>query len=184
MIGEGREKCGSFPAATQMERMVTRMSNGQKTMAMLEGAVDRYSAMLYCHSYMLLGQEQDAQDVVQETFLRYWRKSPDFESDEHEKAWLLRVSTNLCKNTYRSRARHPQVPLEHLPEQAAPEASSLPEALRQLPDMYKAVLMLHYIHGYKVREIAAMEKLTQSTVKMRLRKGRQLLEKLYKEEQL
>lgn len=161
-----------------------RMSNSQKTMVMLEAAVDRYSAMLYCHSYMLLGQEQDAQDVVQETFLRYWRKSPDFESDEHEKAWLLRVSTNLCKNTHRSRGRHPQVPLEHLPEQAAPEASSLPEALRLLPELYKSVLMLHYIHGYKVREIAAMEKLTQSTVKMRLRKGRQLLEKLYKEEQL
>lgn len=160
------------------------MSNSQKTMVMLESAVDRYSAMLYCHCYMLLGQEQDAQDAVQETFLRYWRKSPDFVSKEHEKAWLLRVSTNLCKNVHRSRSRHPQVPLDHLPEQAAPETSSLPEALRMLPDMYKSVLMLHYIHGYKVREIAAMEHLTQSTVKMRLRKGRQLLEKLYKEEQL
>lgn len=166
------------------ERMVRRMVNSPKTMQALEAAVDKYSAMLYCHSYMLLGQEQDAQDVVQETFLRYWRKSPGFESDEHEKAWLLHVSTNLCKNVHRSRARHPQVPLEHLPEQAASEATSLPEALRQLPDAYKSVLMLHYIHGYKVREIAEMEKLTQSTVKMRLRKGRQLLEKLYKEEQL
>ncbi len=96
----------------------------------------------------------------------------------------MHVSTNLCKNVHRSRSRHPQVPLDHLPEQAAPEASSLPEALRLLPDMYKAVLMLHYIHGYKVREIAEMERLTQSTVKMRLRKGRQLLEKFYKEEQL
>lgn len=181
MIDERRGIGGSFAAN---ERTVKRMSNSPKTMVMLETAVDRYSAMLYCHSYMLLGQEQDAQDVVQETFLRYWRKSPDFERDEHEKAWLLRVSTNLCKNVYRSRSRHPQVPLEQLPEQAAPEASSLPEALRLLPDMYKSVLMLHYIHGYKVREIAAMEHLTQSTVKMRLRKGRQLLEKLYKEEQL
>lgn len=160
------------------------MSYSEKTMVMLENAVDKYSAMLYCHSYMLLGQEQDAQDVVQETFLRYWRKSPDFENGEHEKAWLLHVSTNLCKNVHRSRSRHPQVPLDHLPEQAALEAFSLPEALRLLPDMYKSVLMLHYIHGYKVREIAEMERLTQSTVKMRLRKGRQLLEKLYKEEQL
>lgn len=160
------------------------MSSCQKSMAMLEIAVDKYSAMLYCHSYMLVGQQQDAQDVVQETFLRYWRKSPAFESDEHEKAWLLHVSTNLCKNVHRFRARHPQIPLDHLPEQAAPDGFSLSEALRSLPNIYKSVLMLHYIHGYKVREIAEMEHLTQSTVKMRLKKGRQLLKNAYKEGQL
>ena len=160
------------------------MSKDSKSTVALEAAVKQYSAMLYRHCYLLLGHAQDAQDAVQETYVRYLYKSPDFQSDEHERAWLICVATNVCKNVCRTRSRHPQVPLDSVPEMTAAVTSSLHEALRLLPSVYRMVLVLHYIHGYKVREIALMEHLTQSTVKMRLKKGRELLEVIYKEEQL
>ncbi len=161
---------------------------GQTTAAKqrLENLVHRYSALLYRHCYVLLGQTQDAQDVVQETFLRYWKTTPDLRDEDHERAWLLTVATNLCRNRHRDKSRHPQVPLDSLPEQVEPlaEENSLTGALMQLPAPYKRVVLLHYIHGYKVREIAAMEHLTPSAVKMRLKKARDLLHDLYKEDVL
>ena len=62
----------------------------------VEAAVARYSALLYRHSLVLLAHRQDAEDAVQETFLRYMRHAPSFRDAEHEKAWLLTVNTNLC----------------------------------------------------------------------------------------
>jgi len=161
---------------------------GQTTAAKrrLEDLVHRYSTLVYRHCYVLLGQAQDAQDAVQETFLRYWKTAPDLRDENHERAWLLTVATNLCRNRHRDKSRHPQVPLDSLPEQAdlLSEENSLMEALVQLPAPYKRVVLLHYIHGYKVREIAAMEHLTSSAVKMRLKKARDLLYEIYKEDVL
>ena len=151
----------------------------------LEELIGQYSALLYRHCYVLLGHQQDAQDAVQEVFLRYWRYQPDLHDQEHTKAWLLKVATNLCHNHHRNKNRHPQVPLDTLPEQAdTSDTPDLTEALVQLPAPYKRVVLLHYIHGYKVREIAAMERLTPSAVKMRLQKSRQLLQALCKEDLL
>jgi len=152
-------------------------------MERVEQAVGRYTALLFRHCYMLLGHEQDAQDTVQETFLRYIHKAPSFHDEEHEKAWLLTVATNLCRNLHRAHKAHPHTDLESLPERGEePTQTPLLEALRQLPVRYRTVLVLHYVQGYKVREIAAMLRLTASAVKMRLQKGRRLLEQAYKEE--
>ena len=151
----------------------------------VEAAVARYSALLYQHSLVLLAHRQDAEDAVQETFLRYMRHAPSFRDAEHEKAWLLTVNTNLCKNIRRTRAMHPQEDLDALPDVAQPAAEPTPllDALIRLPEKYKTVLLLHYAEGYKVREIAAMLRLTASAVKMRLQKGRQLLQQMQEEQE-
>ena len=128
----------------------------------------------------------DAQDAVQETFLRYMKKAPRLNGPEHERAWLLTVAGNICRNQLRQRRTHPHTPLDSLPEIPAPSVADTPllDRLTALPDRVKMVVLLHYVEGYKVREIAQRLHLTQSTVKMRLQKGRQLLKQAIKEEDL
>ncbi len=161
------------------------MSKQTPSLNKVEQLVEQYSALLYRHSVVMLGDAVEAQDVVQETFLRYMRAAPQLTDEEHEKAWLLTVAGNLCRNIRRQRAAHPQVELDSLPLGATPPATSpLLEELTRLPDKIKIVLLLHYVEGYKVREIARQLHLTQSAVKMRLQKGRQLLREYIKEEEL
>lgn len=162
------------------------MSKETPSMRQVEALVGRYSALLYRHSLVMLGNPEDAQDAVQETFLRYMKKAPRLNGPEHEKAWLLTVAANICRNQLRQRRAHPHTPLDSLPETAAPAGEETPllDRLTALPDKIKLVLLLHYVEGYKVREIAQRLHLTQSTVKMRLQKGRQLLKNAYKEEEL
>ena len=82
----------------------------------LEEAVRTYSDMLYKICIVMLCNEQDTQDVIQETFCGYLKKAPVFTDTEHEKAWLIRVAANHCKDVLRFRFRHPQVPIDLLAE--------------------------------------------------------------------
>ena len=148
----------------------------------IEAILDRYGDMLYRLCILMLKQEQDAEDVVQETLIKYCRKAPSFADGEHEKAWLLRVAANGCRDLLRFRARHPQADGESLawaPVEA--QDSGILEALASLPEKFRLVLVLHYVEGYSVEDIAKIIGRTPSAVKMRLQKGRKLLEKTYRE---
>lgn len=161
------------------------MDNKTPSMEALERLVNRYSGLLYRHSLMMLGRPTDAEDVVQETFLRYMQKAPRLNGEDHEKAWLLTVAMNLCRNQLRQHKAHPATSLDGCPEPIAPPAdTAVLEGIAALPDKVKVVVLLHYVEGYKVREIAARLHLTPSTVKMRLQKGRQLLREYIKEERI
>ena len=107
----------------------------------------------------------------------------EFDSEEHKKAWLLRVSSNLCRDLLRYSSRHRTENIEDLNETAfEPEKTGILEALNSLPENIRIVMLLHYVHEYKVREIADILRITQSTAKMRLKKGRELLENIYRKE--
>ena len=162
------------------------MNNSTPPMERVERLVHLHSARLYRHCLVLLGSPEDAQDAVQETFLRYLKKAPRLNGPEHERAWLLTVAGNICRNQLRQRRTHPHTPLDSLPEIPAPSVADTPllDRLTALPDRVKMVVLLHYVEGYKVREIAQRLHLTQSTVKMRLQIGRQLLKQAIKEEDL
>ena len=80
----------------------------------LETIVYTYGNQLFRTCLMILGNEEDAKDAVQETMLKYLKKAPVFESTEHEKAWLITVATNQCRDMLRFRIRHPQVQLEYI----------------------------------------------------------------------
>lgn len=144
--------------------------------------VTKYSDMLYKICIVILCNEQDAQDAIQDTFCRYLEKNPDFYSEEHEKAWLIRVATNICRDMVRFRIRHPKVSIDELENRIpAPEQRETLKELLDLPVKQKTVIYLHYVEGYKVKEIADILKITEGAVKMRLRRGKEQLRILKKE---
>ena len=146
-------------------------------------AVEEYGDMLYRICLVMLRNKADAEDAVQDTFIRYMQKAPAFSSDEHEKAWLIKVAANICKDMLRQRNRTAEFDEDALNTlTAADEDSHILEALTQIPEKFRIVLTLHYIEGYKVNEIAEMIGKTSSAVKMRLAKGRKLLEEKYRKE--
>lgn len=143
----------------------------------IEEALDRYGDRLYRLALVMMKRPMDAEDVVQETFLRYLDKLGTFQDAEHEKAWLLKVTTNLCRDALRVRSRHPQVGLDQVPEEGhVPQDRAVWDALMALPEKYRVVLVLHAVEGYRTEEIAKIIGKTSSAVKMRLSRGRKLLE--------
>lgn len=151
----------------------------------MEEIVQSYGDILYRLCLVMLGNASDAEDAVQETLFSYIRKSPVFKDKEHEKAWLITVATNKCKDMLRYKKRRPQVDLDYIKDVSAEKYDSgIIEALMQLPERFRIVLILHYVEEYPVNEIAKLINRTPSAVKMRLQKGRQLLEKKYREEYL
>ena len=148
-----------------------------------QAAVEAHGDRLFRLCFVLLGSAADAEDAVQETLLKYLQKAPAFASAEHEKACLLRVAANHCRDVHRRRLRHPQTSLEELDLPAPdPESRELLDALMALPEKFRAVLVLHYVEGYHVEEVAKIIGRTPSAVKMRLQKGRRLLAQQYGKE--
>lgn len=146
-------------------------------------AVHKYGDMLYRLCFVMLRNTADAEDAVQETFIAYTTKSPVFSDKEHEKAWLLKVASNKCRDMLRFRKRYQLTELSELEAVVQDDESShILEALMELPEKFRLVLTLYYIDEYKVKEIAEIIKKTPSAVKMRLQKGRKLLEEKYRKE--
>lgn len=147
-----------------------------KSDAEISRVLQTYGNMLYRTAYLLLGNPHDVQDVLQETLLRYMEKAPVFTSRDHEKAWLLRVASNCCKDCLRFRSRHSYIDLEVLQEYLpAPEEQQFMRELYALPAKWKTVLLLHYFEGYPVKEIAAITGLSENAVKKRLQRARDAL---------
>lgn len=98
-----------------------------------------------------------AENTVQETFIKYLQKAPVFQDKEHEKAWLIKVASNKCKDMLRFRARHMTIDIESICEfmQDSSDCGIL-EALMTLPEKYRIVLVLYYVEQYKTEEIAGV----------------------------
>ena len=149
----------------------------------VRAAVEEHGDALYRLCLIMLKNHADAEDAVQETYITYMKKAPVFSGYEHEKAWLISVAVNKCRDMFRYRKRHFTESEEALSTVVQEEESShILDALMSLPEKYRLVLTLHYISGYKVNEIANMIGKSDSAVKMRLQKGRKLLEEVYRKE--
>lgn len=149
----------------------------------IEATVHTYGSMLYRLSLAMLYNTSEAEDAVQETFFRYVQKSHIFQSAEHEKAWLIRVCINQCRDMLRSRKRRARLDVgPGNPECETPGNSGIMEALQLVPEKFRLVLTLHYVEGYCANDIAKIICRTPSAVKMRLQKGRKILEDLYRKE--
>ncbi|MDO5399447.1 MAG: sigma-70 family RNA polymerase sigma factor [Eubacteriales bacterium] len=122
--------------------------------------------------------------MVQDTFIQYWTQKKEFESEEHIRAWLIRVAVNKAKNKVSAFFRRNTLPLEDymetLPFQTR-EDSDLFGAVMALPEKYRIVIHLFYFEDYSVREIADILHLTPENVKVRLTRGRQSLRSTLKE---
>lgn len=142
-------------------------------------AVDAYTASVYRHAFFYLHNHHDAEDICQETFLKLYTEKSAFSDEEHIKAWLLRVCSNLCKNLLRRKKHTDTLPLEEA--LAVSGESGWDETLAlvfSLPPVYSAALYLYYYEGYRTAEIASLLGEKDATVRSHLKRGRELLKKL------
>ncbi|MDE5764539.1 MAG: RNA polymerase sigma factor [Ruminococcus sp.] len=143
--------------------------------------MEKYGDTIFRICLLTLKNYADAEDATQETFIIYFRKSMSFENSRHEKAWLISVAMNKCRDILRFNKRHRTEPEDvflFLADKSGKDTGIL-EALAEVPEKFRIVLTLHYIEGYKVNEIARIIGKSPSAVKMRLSKGRELLRTIY-----
>ncbi len=144
----------------------------------IKALIDKYSILLFRISYCVLCNKDDAEDAVQETFLKYLTKAPEFSDEEHEKAWLLKVVANISKNMFMLRLRRNSISIEDLSDIGVKDKDfELFELIMGLPSKYKLVLTLYYVEGYKTKEISHILSISEETVRKRLQKGREILKK-------
>lgn len=159
----------------------------------LEKTINMYSNMLFRTCFVMLRNRADAEDIVQETFIKYMMAEMNFNDEEHKKAWLIKVSQNLCRDYLRVKKKHILVSYEDMQEAiTSGKPGHLIEdvdeiiKISKLNYKYKSVVMLHYIEDYSVEETAEILGISVSAVKMRLMRARGKLrmafEKVYKEE--
>lgn len=145
-----------------------------------EAIVRQYADMVYRLAYAQTRSRSDADDIFQEVFLRYIQKKPGFASEEHRKAWLLRVTVNCSKKHWSSWWSRHAVPLEDTVAFEDPAETGLDEALRALSPVYRTVIHLFYYEGYSTAEIAQITDSRESTVRTRLTRARRRLAEILK----
>ena len=144
----------------------------------IEILVEKYQNNLYAVAFNVCKNAHDAEDVVQDTFIQYLSQKKQFESEQHIRAWLIRVAINKAKNKTTSFFRRNTLPLEDYVETLqfeSQESFEIFDAVMHLPPKYRIVIHLFYYEDYSVKEIAEILRLTQSNVKVRLSRGRMLL---------
>lgn len=148
-----------FGSATHIERVLAEHSQSIFTLC-----------FTYTHNI------HDAEDIAQETFAAFIRHGK-FESAEHEKAWLIRVAVNKCKNHLKSGWIKYTAPLEDAEDTADEpyEYNELLEAVKALPEKYRLPIHLFYYEGYSIKEIAKITEKKEATIGTLLSRGRQLL---------
>ena len=126
-----------------------------------------------------LDNSADAEDCFQNTFFKLYTKSPDFNDEEHLKAWLLRVAINECKSCVRrDRRRNREAQTSDIAP-STEDVSDISWALALVEFKYRQVLYMHYCERYKVDEIASILGKNKNTVKSMLKRGKERLKKLY-----
>lgn len=144
-------------------------------------AVEEYSDLVLRLCMVHLKNSSDAEDIFQTVFLKYALTDKTFESPEHEKAWLIRVTVNACKDLLKSFFRKNTVPMEELTAFApavTPEQYAVMEAVWSLPGQYREVVYLHYYEGYTAPEIAGILRKNPNTVYTHLFRARELLREM------
>jgi len=130
---------------------------------------------LYRVSYSQLSQSCDRDDAVQECLYKVWKKRHQLKDERYMQTWVIRILINECHNIRKKRSRELQ--LDDLPERAAPMDADheLHDALINMDETLRLPILLHYIEGYSIKEIAQILHLPQGTVKSRMQRGRQIL---------
>lgn len=144
-------------------------------MSSAEELVCRYENMLYRVALSHTGVKEDAEDMVQETFLRWLSARPEFENEEHEKAWLLRVIINLCANLVKKKGNRGTAELLDIYPAEDPEQAELMDTVMRLPPNYRDAIYLFYYEGYSTAEIAGIMDQKESTVRSYLHRARKQL---------
>lgn len=158
----------------------------------IQNIIKTYSPMVYRLAYSLVKNRIDADDIHQEVFIRYIKYKPCFESAEHEKAWFIKVTTNQCRNWWKTAWRRKMVSLSEyekvdrnmagLQNNEADTDDNIIEIVKTLPQKYRVVIHLFYYEQLSVEEISSILGLKASTVRTHLTRARKKLSEMLKED--
>ena len=141
----------------------------------LEKMIEKYSNMIYRLALIRTKTKENSEDVYQEVFLHLAKKMPDFKSEEHEKAWLIRVTINCSKNLLNSKFfKNTSELKEDIPFETE-EKHNIYYSVQKLPIKYKTIVHLYYYENYKIKEISQILKMKENTVKSYLARAREKL---------
>lgn len=147
-----------------------------------EQILNTYGNSILRYAYSYLHNSSDAEEVLQDTLVKFLQTAPVFEAARHEKAWLMRVAGNLSKNRLSyNRVRMADELSEELAADGREELSFVWEAVKELPEKSRAVIHLFYYEGYSTAEIARLLGRNEATVRSDLRRGRARLRETLKE---
>ena len=140
-----------------------------------EAVFKKHGNRLYRTAIAIVGSKAEAEDIVHDAFIKMLENPQSFASPDHEAAWLIRVTVNLCKNRLRSHWWKGRVPLlDSHPAQNSHQQEVM-EAVLGLPSKYRGVIHLFYYEGYSTKEIAEITQQKESTVRQQLTRARRLL---------
>ena len=168
----------AVPEPAEATRTVDRAEINRQA----EHILDEHGSSILRLAYSYLHNMSDAEEVLQDTLLRFLKTAPTFENSTHEKAWLLRVAGNLSKNRIDyNKARATDELSDTLKAEKREDLSFVWDAVRSLPVPFREVIHLFYYEGYSTAEISRMLDRKESTVRSDLRRGRLKLKEILKE---
>ena len=162
-----------------MKHLVNRAREGDAEEFIL--LMERYSGAMYKVARSILSNNEDAADAIQETILICYEKISELKHPRFFKTWMTRILINACRGILRQNSQScllgnfPDVPVRD----ASIEYVEFQELLGKLDEKYRLILILYYVQGLKIREIAGLLELSENTVKTRLRRGRESLAEEY-----
>ena len=170
-------------AAKPFIRMRSAASSHTAQEQHLRGVMNRHGNRILRLAYSYVHNLQDAEEILQDTLIKLLDSAPDFESDEHEKAWLIRVAANLSKNRIEyNKLRDTDELNDELVAEQREDLTFVWEAVKELPDNYREVIHLFYEEGYQTDEIAKLLGETGANIRTRLKRARAKLKEILKEE--
>lgn len=161
----------------------------------MEDLIEKYSKELMKLCYLYLKDYQLAEDAVQDTLIKIYRKYNTFRKESNEKTWVTKIAINTCKN-YTRKSYYKQEYMEenlelflkedteNLLSSRDEDALNLLNAVYNLPEVYKEVILLYYYKEYSIKEIAEILREKQGTIGVRLKRGRDALKEMVKEDEL
>lgn len=146
--------------------------------------INKYSDMILRVAFSYMKNVEDAEDITQDVFLKLITHPKQFENPEHEKAWIIRVTINLCKNKLKSSwfTKRAELSKEAHYYDEINEEDGVFKAVMSLDTKYRVIIHLYYYEEYSTREIAEMVNKKESTVRSLLYRGREQLKEILKEE--
>ncbi|MDD2371249.1 MAG: sigma-70 family RNA polymerase sigma factor [Firmicutes bacterium] len=140
--------------------------------------INKYGDMVKRISFLYFSNKADVEDIFQEVFLKYFLNKKEFQDENHKKAWICRVTFNICKDLKKSFWRKKVISVEniYIPFESE-EQSELVTAVLKLPSAYKNIIYMHYYEGFTIPEIAEASKKNINTIYSQLRRAKAKLRK-------
>ena len=140
--------------------------------------VENYSDMIFRIAHQYLYNKYDAEDIVQEVFVKLLSRKVIFKDEEHVKSWLIRVTINQCLDYKKSLVKRSTVPIENMEIPFEHKKEGILEELQLLKEDERNILYLYYYEGYKIKEIAKILKQKQNTINSKLTRARKKLKEI------